>query len=227
MEYIRIPGILSRINGGTNIKINLAGVSPRSSVNGPGLRGVIWVQGCPVRCPGCFNTEFQEFRPRHITDVDTLTEYVRKLPGIEGVTFSGGEPFAQAEALSELGENLQGYGLNVVTFSGFSYPYLRSKNRKSWRSLLHVTDLLIAGPYIAGETSNHPLLASSNQSMEFLSDRLKGRLNPNQSYQEIELIFDPGNDVKMTGFPDRELCHHLKDILGYDGGDMDVALQQD
>jgi anaerobic ribonucleoside-triphosphate reductase activating protein len=148
-----------------------------------------------------------------------------EIPGIEGVTFSGGEPFAQAEALAELGRNLQANGLNVVTFSGFSYPYQWKKNRKSWRSLLHVTDLLIAGPYTDGKDPAHPLLASPNQSMVFLSDRLRGRIAPEQSYREIELGFDLKGDVTITGFPDQDLCIALggKDLTN---GDIHVALQQ-
>jgi anaerobic ribonucleoside-triphosphate reductase activating protein len=225
VEYICIPDSSVEYLGGTTIEINLAGFSCRSAVNGPGLRGVIWVQGCPIRCPGCFNQEFLDFRPRRITEVDDLIEHVLGIPGIEGVTFSGGEPFAQANALGELGMNLQEQGLNVVTFSGFPYSYLREKNRRSWRSLLQVTDLLIAGPYRAGESPRHPLIVSSNQSMVFLSDRFKERIPAERSYRGIELYVGSGGDIMMTGFPDYELIRSLNS-QGYVEGDACVTLQQ-
>ena len=82
--------------------LNLAGFLARSGVNGPGIRAVVWVQGCPFRCKGCFNERFQPFSPATGIPVDTLAGTILALPGIDGVTFSGGEPFAQAGPLAEL-----------------------------------------------------------------------------------------------------------------------------
>jgi anaerobic ribonucleoside-triphosphate reductase activating protein len=211
--------------GGTAIKINLAGFSDRSTVNGPGLRGVIWVQGCPIRCPGCFNKELWDFRPRYVMNVDDLVSQVLKIRDIEGITFSGGEPFTQAAALGDVGMHLQENGLNIVTFSGFPYAYLREKNRKSWRSLLRVTDLLISGPYKPGNRSTYPLISSSNQSMVFLSDRLKDRISVDQPHREVELLFGSGGEITMTGFPDHALLQNLSS-QDCRKGDIHVTLQQ-
>jgi anaerobic ribonucleoside-triphosphate reductase activating protein len=158
-------------------------------------------------------------------DVDVLTEHVLGLEGIEGVTFTGGEPFTQAAALGELGRNLQKHGLNIVTFSGFPYSYLREKNRCSWRLLLRVTDLLIAGPYTGDGGLQNPMVASSNQSMVFLTDRLKDRISAEQPYRDVELCIGPGGDIAMTGFPDRALLKELH-RHGRREGDVYVPLQQ-
>jgi anaerobic ribonucleoside-triphosphate reductase activating protein len=158
-------------------------------------------------------------------EVDVLTEHVLGIDGIEGVTFTGGEPFAQAAALGEIGRNLQKHGLNVVTFSGFPYPYLREKKRSSWRLLLQMTDLLIAGPYMGDGKRENPLIASSNQSIVFLTDRLKDRIYAEQSYREVELIIGSGGDITMTGFPDPALLQDLH-CHGCRKGDAYVALQQ-
>jgi anaerobic ribonucleoside-triphosphate reductase activating protein len=157
-------------------------------------------------------------------NVDDLTDQVLGIKGIEGVTFSGGEPFAQAAALGEVGINLQEHGLNVVTFSGFPYSYLREKNRNSWKLLLRATDLLIAGPYIAGDTIKHSLIASSNQSLVFLSDRLKNRLSLDQSYRDVELLFSSGGDITMTGLPDWEFLQKMSSQDRREG-EVHVTLQ--
>jgi anaerobic ribonucleoside-triphosphate reductase activating protein len=225
VEYICNPVIVLSTLEDLTIEINLAGFSCRSAVNGPGLRGVIWVQGCPIRCPGCFNKDLLDFRPRQIVDVDVLIDHVLGIDGIEGVTFTGGEPFTQAASLGEVGRNLQNHGLNVVTFSGFPYSYLQEKNRRSWRLLLQVTDLLIAGPYRGGERLANSLIASSNQSIVFLTDRLKNRISAEQSYREVELLVGSEGDITMTGFPDHTL---LEELLCHECTERDVyvTLQQ-
>jgi len=76
--------------------LNLAGFLAKSEVNGPGTRAVVWVQGCPIHCERCFNVQFQSFSPATLVPVNELAEMILALHGIDGVTFSGGEPFAQA-----------------------------------------------------------------------------------------------------------------------------------
>ena len=91
--------------------LNLAGFLGKSEVNGPGTRAVVWVRGCPIHCPGCFNEQFQPFSPATLIPVDELAGTILSLHGIDGVTFSGGEPFAQAGPLAALGERLREDGL--------------------------------------------------------------------------------------------------------------------
>jgi len=97
MHHIKDPGCRLKKT------VNLAGFIARSTVNGPGTRAVVWVQGCPIRCEGCFNTDFWSFTPKIQVPVDQLAEKIGALENIDGVTFSGGEPFAQAENLAGLG----------------------------------------------------------------------------------------------------------------------------
>ena len=204
------------------MQINLADFSPQSAVNGPGKRAVIWVQGCPFRCPGCYNQEFIPFRPASMVAVDDLADRILDSPGIEGITLSGGEPFCQATALGELVRILRKHSLNVVTFSGFSYERLRSSHRSSWKSLLKGTDLLVAGPYRRGDAIIHPLIASVNQSLIYLSDRLQGRVM-DKSYREVELVIDGSGDLSCTGFPDDLLLSRLKDRLEKRGDECRIS----
>ena len=189
--------------------INLAAFWERSLVNGPGERVVIWVQGCPIRCKGCFNTEMWSFEHKMLVTVDELAERIHRIDGIEGVTFSGGEPFAQADALGGLGERLQGDGLNIVTFTGYTLKHLRSVKRPDWMRLLAVTDLLIAGSFVQTKSRNQkqrcnlPLRGSANQRLIFLTDRLRDHPDlKGEAAHATEFIIEPDGTIAVTGFPD-------------------------
>jgi len=119
MNKSTIPGLLARPDA-----VNVAYTVERCRVVGPGERFVIWVQGCPLRCPGCHNPEFIPFRDVEWIDVDSLASRVTSVKGIEGVTYVGGEPFAQAEALANLSDRLRREGMTVMTYSGFTVSKL-------------------------------------------------------------------------------------------------------
>ncbi len=101
-------------------RLNVAHWEPRSVVNGPGERFVLWLQGCPLRCPGCLNPELQPFVPRHRLTIAQVEALVASASGVEGVTFTGGEPLAQAAALAPLAQRLRRRGLTVMAYTGFT-----------------------------------------------------------------------------------------------------------
>ncbi|WAC04928.1 MAG: 4Fe-4S single cluster domain-containing protein [Methanoregula sp.] len=185
--------------------LNLANFLYRSSANGPGIRAALWVQGCPIHCKGCYNEEFWSFEPKMAVEVGALAEQITRIEGIEGVTFSGGEPFSQAEALAQLGQVLIKKDLNIITFTGYPYDHLITGNDPAWKELLDVTDLLIAGPYIAENRCDSALFGSSNQSLIFLTSRFKGHPDLGRAAtQKTEFIIGPDGTVITTGFPDNE-----------------------
>jgi anaerobic ribonucleoside-triphosphate reductase activating protein len=192
--------------------LNLAGFLAKSEVNGPGIRAVVWVRGCPVRCPGCFNEQFQSFSPETLLPVSELARTILALPGIDGVTFSGGEPFAQAGPLALLGESLRAAGLSIVTYTGYTADQLAGSNDPAWPALLAVTDLLIAGPYVAELASADPLKGSTNKEVISLGTRISasGRnppLRPERS--RMEFTIDPDGTITTTGFPAPALIGQL------------------
>ncbi len=99
--------------------VQIAAYLPRSRVNGPGVRAVLWVQGCPMRCVGCFNPDFQPFEGGEARAVAEVVDWIVKDDATEGVTFSGGEPFAQAAALTEVARGVQQARKSVVVFTGY------------------------------------------------------------------------------------------------------------
>ena len=191
--------------------LNLAGFLAKSEVNGPGTRAVIWVQGCPIHCEGCFNVPFQPFSPATLVPVNELAGRILALQGIDGVTFSGGEPFAQAGPLAELGEELRRAGLSIVTYTGYTTGQLAAGDDPAWPALLAVTDLLIAGPYIAGLAKPDPMRGSSNQEaiplgMKVLTSR-KTALHHSRSRTEFTIA--PDGTIITTGFPAHALLEQL------------------
>ena len=89
------------------MKIRMAGVANDSIVDGEGIRFTLFVQGCPHNCEGCHNPQTHDFNSGYIDDTDKILEQIKQNPLLDGVTFSGGEPFCQAEALSYLGKQLK------------------------------------------------------------------------------------------------------------------------
>ena len=188
--------------------LNVARFVPRSAVNGPGERFVLWVQGCGLRCPGCWNPDTFSFAPRQLWSAEALFENICATSGIEGVTFTGGEPFAQAAALLPLARLIRKAQLSLVVFTGHELPELRSA---AARALLEETDLLISGRYVESQRDlTLPLRGSANQQVHFLTDRYgPAQLVP----PSAELHIGPDGHIDITGFPTDALRADLSEIL--------------
>ncbi len=182
--------------------LNLAGFLARSAVNGPGIRAVVWVQGCPIRCRGCFNPASWHTSPVIMASADQLAGRILSTAGIDGVTFSGGEPFAQARALACVGEQVRDAGLTVVTYTGYTCGQLAMGKNPSWNRLLAVTDLLIAGPYVDSMACNDPYIGSSNQQILSLTGKIP-RESPavQETGKSVEFTIAPDGTITTTGFP--------------------------
>lgn len=130
--------------------LRISGVIDDSIVDGPGIRLTIFTQGCPHRCEGCHNPQTHDFDGGETVTLESLLEKVKSNPLLDGVTFSGGEPFCQAKQLYELGLEIKKAGLNVVTYTGYLYEYLteRADPGNYYWELLSVTDYLVDGPFI-------------------------------------------------------------------------------
>ncbi|MFC1622764.1 4Fe-4S single cluster domain-containing protein [Patescibacteria group bacterium] len=155
-------------------KINLSHFEPHSRANGPGVRAVIWVQGCSIGCKDCINQHTWPHKPKELVTVDELFNRVMGVADlIEGVTFSGGEPFQQAGPLAKLTNRLSQAGLSIVCFTGFTLEFLKSQKAPTGSELfLQQIDLLIDGPYIeAKKTNSLPLRGSANQRLCFLTNQ--------------------------------------------------------
>ncbi|NLJ88541.1 MAG: anaerobic ribonucleoside-triphosphate reductase activating protein [Epulopiscium sp.] len=129
--------------------IRIAGLIKESIVDGPGIRMVVFAQGCKHNCPGCHNPETHSFDGGKLVTVDSILEEAKKNPLLDGITFSGGDPFEQAEAFAVLAQKAKKSNLDIVTYTGYTYEYLikNSPKHKGWAELLNKTDILVDGRY--------------------------------------------------------------------------------
>ena len=132
--------------------LDLSGIVSDSIVDGPGIRTTIFSQGCPHHCPGCHNPETWAFGCGTPLATDSIVEIVRFNPLCRGVTFSGGEPFAQAEGFAELAQALKTLGYEVASYSGFTFEELLHGS-EAQKKLLNSIDILIDGPFLLSEKS--------------------------------------------------------------------------
>ncbi len=149
MPNVRSFGIfIVVINMGKQIRIS--GIINESIVDGPGIRMVIFAQGCRHNCKGCHNPQTHSFDGGELIEIDEIVEKIRKNPLLDGVTFSGGEPFEQADAFAALAKKIKELGLNVMVYSGYTFEQLiqNSNDRKGWMELLNNAKILVDGPFI-------------------------------------------------------------------------------
>lgn len=143
--------------------VKLAGIVPDSIVDGPGLRTTLFAQGCPHHCPGCHNPETWDFEGGHEATTDMILGIIRFNPLSRGVTFSGGEPFAQAEGFAEIARALKDGNYEVASYTGYTFEELL-KGTEAQRELLSWLDVLIDGPFLLEEKSLEvPFRGSRNQ----------------------------------------------------------------
>lgn len=158
------------------MEIRIAGTVEDSIVDGPGLRFVVFTQGCPHHCDGCHNPETHDFAGGKVTTTDALFEQCMENPLCSGVTFSGGEPFCQAEALYELGSRFKSAGKHLMCYSGWTFEELLAKAQReeSVGKLLSIADVLVDGKFdISKRSLSLQYRGSSNQRLINVQESLK------------------------------------------------------
>ncbi|MBQ8623455.1 MAG: anaerobic ribonucleoside-triphosphate reductase activating protein [Oscillospiraceae bacterium] len=132
------------------MQIRIAGKTAESIVDGPGIRYTLYVQGCPHHCEGCHNPQTHDFLGGYDADTDEILKDILENPLLDGVTFSGGEPFCHAKALAQLGKKIKSSGLGIMAYSGYTIEYLIShaNQENCYMDLLSVLDYLVDGPFI-------------------------------------------------------------------------------
>ena len=128
--------------------LTIGGIESESIVDGPGLRYVVFVQGCEFRCPGCHNPQLQSFGGGRRVSVADITGAVKANPLLSGLTLSGGDPFTQAASCAALAAAIRALGLSVMTYTGYRWEDLLASDRPGWRRLIETTDILVDGPFI-------------------------------------------------------------------------------
>ncbi len=145
------------------MKIRLASdLQPDSIVDGPGIRTVIWTQGCSHKCPGCHNPSTHDFKGGFSVSTDEINQELDNLVGQSGITLSGGDPMFQAKACTQIAKHAKEIGLDVWCYTGFTYEQvLQSPEMKK---LLNYVDILVDGKFDITQFSlNLDFRGSKNQ----------------------------------------------------------------
>ena len=134
------------------MEIRIAGLAEESIVDGPGFRYTIFTQGCPHHCKGCHNPQTHDLNGGRLDDTDRIFEQIIKDPLLDGVTFSGGEPFCQCKPLVCLARKIRGFKdrkLGIISYTGYTFEQLmkRSETDPDCKELLCLLDYLVDGRY--------------------------------------------------------------------------------
>jgi len=128
--------------------MRIAGIVTESVVDGPGVRFVVFAQGCPHHCPGCHNPQTWDSKGGKEMTLQEIRKMLRKKKNkIKGLTLSGGEPFLQATEMAALAREAKKLDLDIVTYTGYVYEELLTLNLPGSDELLEVTDFLVDGPF--------------------------------------------------------------------------------
>lgn len=137
-----------------------------SIVDGPGIRMVLWTQGCLHQCPGCHNPHTHDLNGGKLYDVDTIISEMRESRLQSGLTLSGGEPFLQAEALLPIVKAAKQMHLNIWAYSGFTYE--ESWNDPVKKKLLMELDVLVDGKFIQDQ-KDHRLVFKGSKNQRIIN----------------------------------------------------------
>jgi len=211
----------------SDLLLNVSATMSRSRANGPGVRAVIWVQGCTIGCLGCYSASTHPHRVASLVKPSDISEWLLSIPNIEGVTFSGGEPFEQSAAVLETIKlvRMKSPTFTVFAFSGYSYLELLSSTDRSVTELLHNCDMLSTGPFVA-QLRDKSLLwrGSSNQELHYLSNVY------DSSMEEQWILESPTEEysvqhegIQFTGFGGKS-SKVLRMATGLIGGQKDAKV---
>ena len=135
------------------MEIRLSGIIKESIVDGPGIRYVVFTQGCPHHCEGCHNPDTHDFDGGYIGNTEEIIKDFQKNPLLSGITFSGGEPFCQPEPLLKLAKEVHNLKKNVISYSGYTFEELLklSKKNQAIKDFMENIDYLIDGKFILSQ----------------------------------------------------------------------------
>ncbi len=147
-----------------------------SIVDGPGLRAVLWTQGCAHHCEGCQNPQTWDFNGGGLVPLEMVYDAIDELEYQDGLTISGGDPMFQAESCMKIAKYAKNKGLNIWVYTGFTYEEILSLAKKNpvYLDFLKTIDVLVDGRFIMKERDLNLLFRGSrNQRLIDIQKTLK------------------------------------------------------
>ena len=145
-------------------RLRISGIVHDSIVDGPGLRYSIFTQGCPHHCEGCHNPQTHPYKGGKKISLRKIKKDILSNPLIQGVTFSGGDPFVQAKQLLPIAQFVKEQGLELACYTGYLFVVFRGDTVPYAKELLKYIDILIDGKFVLSQKSmNLKFKGSANQ----------------------------------------------------------------
>jgi len=162
-----------------NNSIRLSGIAYESLVNGPGMRRVLFSQGCIHDCKNCFNKDTHSFDGGELISIDEIIRDIAENPMLKGITFSGGDPLEQADKFAYIAKEVRKMNLNIWCYTGYTFEYIiqHQSERNGWTELLKYIDVLVDGKF---EENNK-------------DERLRYRGSSNQRIIDVQKSLQSGN----------------------------------
>lgn len=186
--------------------LNIAKRLTNTTVEGPGKRYVLWMQGCNVGCRDCCNQDMLPFEPRQILSTDLICDEILEASHnskIEGITLLGGEPTLQAEGLSEIAYFCNKQNLSVFLFTGLKLDRLRELQRAGVCELLSCCDVVVDGPFLPNKPDRlRNWVGSTNQQFHYLTSFYDSSIETNLEYSPaIEIHLRTDTSYSIIGSP--------------------------
>ncbi|WP_370425056.1 4Fe-4S single cluster domain-containing protein [Tenacibaculum dicentrarchi] len=186
--------------------MNISHIEENSLIYGPGIRYVIWTQGCSIKCKGCWSKDTWSFKTKNIKSTIELLTNITKDKELEGVTILGGEAFDQYNELLDLIKEIRKTKLSIILYTGYKITELK---REKKTEVLEFIDVLITGRYVEEKKNiqSGGLVGSYNQEIIFYSKKYSK--NDLVELNESEISIDENGKISIYGYETEDLKKYL------------------
>ena len=168
---------------------------------GYGVRIGIWTIGCTHGCHNCSNPELWKPDPSKDISIDRIAACIKKVPNVDGITITGGDPFLQAEELLNLVSCIRNLGYDdILVYTGYTYEELQEQGG-AVKEALGIIGVLIDGLYIDEKNDNKSIRGSSNQRIHIIDHTLDDRYLNVENWERKTQIVMSDNLVQAIGIP--------------------------
>ena len=176
-----------------------------SEIYGPGIRSVLWVQGCTLACEGCWNTQYWSANAGSTTTTDVIIEQWKATQGLQGITLLGGEPLQQSEAVHTLIQGAKELGLSVFLYTGYEPEEFTSV----MQTCFNMSDIVVTGRYVHSlRSTDLRWRGSTNQTVHFPTPRY--RALDIEEQHEVEVHLSSNGELSVYGYATDEFLTSIE-----------------
>jgi len=180
--------------------LRIGHISEHSTIYGPGVRFVIWTQGCTLACEGCWNKQYWSSKGGTEVQINELIEKIASTDEIQGITLLGGEPLQQAESVLKIIQAVKELGLSVFLYTGYELDEFNEQ----MQACFDASDIVVTGRYVHQERdTNLRWRGSRNQKVHYPTE-LYAELEIEEQ-NEVEFIIHEDGKLSMFGYPDTDI----------------------